>query len=132
MKCFFLPLIMFMFSSAGSFAQEAKAENTVKFKKITLTNDFISEGLAVGDVNHDGLTDVMAGAFWFEAPEWNRHEIAKGLIFNPDTTFSNSFLDFSMDVNQDGWVDLIRFGFPGQEVVWYENPRNIPGLGKCT
>ena len=29
-----------------------------------------------------------------------------------------------MDVNQDGWIDLIRIGYPGQEVVWYENPRN--------
>ncbi len=46
------------------------------------------------------------------------------MIFNPDTTFSNSFLDYSMDVNQDGWIDLIRIGYPGQEVVWYENPRN--------
>jgi hypothetical protein len=86
--------------------------------------------VAAGDVNHDGRMDIMAGSFWFEAPDWKRHEIARGLIFNPDTTFSNSFLDFSMDVNQDGWVDLIRVGFPGQELVWYENPQNKPGLWK--
>jgi len=111
-----------------SFRGLAQPKDSVQFKKIILTKDFISEGVAVGDVNKDGLTDVMTGSFWFEAPDWKRHEIAKGLIFNPDTTFSNSFLDYSMDVNQDGWIDLIRIGYPGQEVVWYENPRNEKGL----
>jgi hypothetical protein len=33
-----------------------------------------------------------------------------------------------MDVNQDGWVDVIRVGWPGEEVVWYENNKNKPGL----
>jgi len=115
-----LPVFVLFFSFQGL----AQPQDSVRFKKIILTKDFISEGVTVGDVNKDGLMDVMAGSFWFEAPDWKRHEIAKGLIFNPDTTFSNSFLNYSMDVNQDGWIDLIRIGYPGQEVVWYENPRN--------
>ncbi|HEY2647672.1 MAG TPA: FG-GAP and VCBS repeat-containing protein [Puia sp.] len=114
-------LALAIFSSLHGFPQP---KDSIQFKKIVLTSDFISEGVAVGDVNKDGLIDVMAGSYWFEAPDWKRHEIAKGLIFNPDTTFSNSFLNYSMDVNQDGWIDLIRIGYPGQEVVWYENPRN--------
>ena len=32
-----------------------------------------------------------------------------------------------MDVNQDGWVDLIRISLPGEEAVWYENPGDKPG-----
>jgi hypothetical protein len=32
-----------------------------------------------------------------------------------------------MDVNQDGWIDMIRVGFPGAEARWYENPKNKPG-----
>lgn len=128
MKIYFLFAIPLIFSSLSSFTQSSVLKDSIRFKKIILTKDFVSEGVATGDVNRDGKMDVMAGSFWFEAPNWQRHEIAKGLIFNPDTTFSNSFLNFSMDVNQDGWIDLIRVGFPGKEVVWYENPRNKPGL----
>ena len=116
--------ILYIFSFSQGFSQTQLSKDTVQFRKITLTKDFISEGVATGDANHDGQVDILAGSFWFEAPDWKRHEIAKGLIFPPDTAFSNSFLDFSMDVNQDGWIDLIRIGFPGKELVWYENPKN--------
>jgi hypothetical protein len=108
---------------------QAKSDS-VRFRKIILTTDFISEGVAVGDVNHDGKPDVMAGSFWFEAPKWEKHELTSPKKFFPDTAFSNSFLNFSMDVNQDGWIDMIRVGFPGEEVVWYENPGNAKGHWK--
>ena len=29
-----------------------------------------------------------------------------------------------MDVNNDGWIDLIRFDQPGGVCIWYENPKN--------
>src|SRR6185295_14419577 len=76
---------------------------TVRFEKHILTNDFISEGVAIGDVNKDGKPDILAGACWFEAPGWKKHSIAEGKHYSPSTEFSNSFLDFAMDVNLDGW-----------------------------
>ncbi|QEC66493.1 VCBS repeat-containing protein [Panacibacter ginsenosidivorans] len=33
-----------------------------------------------------------------------------------------------MDVNNDGWADLIRFDVPGGVCVWYENNKNKKGL----
>jgi hypothetical protein len=111
--------------SAG-FGQTGK----VHFKKHTLTNDFISEGVTVGDVNRDGKMDVLAGGYWFEAPNWRKHEIAPAKVFNPGKEYSKSFLNQAMDVNQDGWIDQVIIGFPGTPAYWYENPKNKAGHWK--
>lgn len=106
---------LFIFSELYALPQSPDEEvsdtTSVRFKKHTITNDFISEGLAVGDINKDGLTDIIAGAYWFEAPDWKAHEISTPQTFLT-TEYGNSFLNFTMDVNQDGWLDVIRVDFP--------------------
>src|SRR5580698_1022986 len=90
---FFFELLNITFSAV---AQQEKPTVDNRFIKHVITNDFISEGVAVADINKDGKLDIIAGAFWFEAPNWIRHEIAEPKHFFPSTGFSNSFLNFSM------------------------------------
>src|SRR5579862_5780349 len=112
----FLPLL---FTSLTFGQQHAPV-----FIKHIISSEFISEGVALADVNRDGKIDIIAGAYWFEAPDWKRHEITTPQVFFPKTGYSNSFLNFSLDVNMDGWPDQIRISLPGEEAVWYENPGN--------
>lgn len=104
----------------------------ITFKKHTLTTEFISEGVAVADVNKDGNVDIIAGARWFEGPDWkNAHDIyTEDQVFDGTTGYSNSMLNFTIDVDQDGWVDYIRVDFPGEEVWWYQNPGTKGGYWK--
>lgn len=108
----------------SAYAQPVSTPVSNGFKKTKLTSDFISEGVAVADLNKDGKPDIAAGYYWFEAPDWKRHEFAPSRIFDPLKEYSNSFLNMGMDVNLDGWDDIVVVDFPGKPGFWFENPQN--------
>lgn len=97
--------------------------DSIIFKKHIVDPDFVSEGVAVGDVNNDDKLDVMAGNFWYESPSWKKHFVHADTL-NAVPGYSTSFINFSLDVNSDSWIDLIRFDQPGAACMWYENPKN--------
>jgi hypothetical protein len=100
----------------------ASAQQQPAFKKHIIHSDFISEGVAVADVNRDGLTDILAGPYWFEAPDWKLHQITTPGKYDYTKEWSDSFLNFAADLDADGWTDLIVFDFPGTTVHWFKNP----------
>jgi hypothetical protein len=106
------------------------AGGEVRFKKIVLDKTFRSEGVATGDVNHDGKLDVLAGDVWYAAPDWSMHALRKVGRYNGAKGYSRCFANFAQDVNGDGWVDSIVVGMPGGPCRWYENPKNKPGHWK--
>jgi hypothetical protein len=127
--CYLLVIVILLVSLVS--CNQAPGQKAVPtFKKTVLTADFLSEGVTAGDINKDGKMDIIAGYYWFEAPSWIRHEIAPSRVFDPKKEYSNSFLNLCMDVNLDGWTDLVLIDYPGNPGFWFENPKNKPGHWK--
>ena len=106
----------------------------LRFEKVQISKYFWSEGSAIADINRDGHTDIVAGPFWYEGPEFKvRHEIlpatetfkrqrADGAeetvegfegALGTHNAYSNAFVEFVYDFNHDGWPDVLVIGFPG-------------------
>jgi hypothetical protein len=125
-------------------ASLARAEEIHTFKRIQLSDQFWCEGANFGDLNNDGVNDIISGPWWWEGPDYQkRHE-----IYAPKTTFqlklgpmttvtvpgfegglgtqntySDNFFVWVYDFNKDGWSDILVVGFPGQSTGWFENPK---------
>ena len=120
------------------------AQELPTFKRIQLHDQFWSEGANVGDLNKDGVTDVIAGPWWWEGPDFQkRHEFYPAkttfqLKLGPSTTvtvpgfegtlgkenkYSDNFFAWAHDFNKDGWNDILIVGFPGTDTSWFENPK---------
>jgi len=112
---------------AGGLSMAALAEDqTPQLTRTVLDTAFRSEGVAVGDVNHDGRLDVLAGEVWYEAPDWTRHELQAPGDYSP-TGYSKTFSNHSRDINGDGWTDSVVTTMMGEPCWWFENPKNQAG-----
>src|SRR5262249_41050629 len=81
---------------------KAKGPVSITWKKTVIHRTFLSEGVAVADVNKDGKFDILNGEAWYEAPTWKRHEIRPlGKYGNGLGNYSNSFCCWAEDLNGD-------------------------------
>ena len=83
-----------------------------------------NESAAVADVNKDGRLDIICGENWFEAPEWKKHRLREIPFFEG---YIDDLSNFSMDVNDDGYPDVISSSWFSEKISWYENPRRHDG-----
>ena len=89
-----------------------------------MIDDGANESAAVADVNQDGRIDIICGENWFEAPTWKKHRLREiPFIEGYIDDLSNS----AMDVNEDGYPDVIASCWFGKKLSWFENPQRHDG-----
>jgi len=97
------------------------------YTKTVIDPVYRTEGVTAFDVDRDGLTDIVTYQFWFRAPDFTPYPIDTPQTFDPLTQYANGCAAFGVDLNGDGWTDLLSIPFNGLEVDWFENPRGRLG-----
>jgi hypothetical protein len=110
----------------------AAGDDAIPFRKHTLDLG-ISEAVAVADMNNDGRLDIVSGECWYEqivpqrgaGPRFIRHKFRE-LPYTFD--YLEDLSDLAIDVNGDGYVDLVTCSYWSKPLTWWENPagRNQP------
>lgn len=94
-------------------------------------------GAGVGDINHDGRTDIISTEAWFKAPKdrvngkWIKHSFPHDVCHRPDClegTFTGKNNQkcghatniFTYDINKDGKNDFLLTSGHGSGFLWYE------------
>ena len=105
--------------------------NGVKFVMHRIGN-FRSEACCVGDFNNDGKLDVVAGPYLYLAPDFKPQKIREvaGAVNEKGIGYYNDFMDIAMDVDGDGWLDVVSCDWFSKRATWYRNPGKAGGLWK--
>lgn len=84
----------------------------------------VSETCAIADFNNDGRPDIFSGEAWYENPSWKKHEVRKLREYG---TYLASLSDLPLDVDGDGYVDIVSSGWHSGKLWWSRNPGKAGG-----
>src|SRR5262245_11619267 len=89
---------------------------------------YYSWGAAVGDFNHDGVNDIVAGPYYYLGPDFTKsREIYAAQTINPSTQYPSECMQaFAADFTGDGWTDAACMGGIGSPLHLFVNPKGEP------
>ncbi|MDB9741702.1 VCBS repeat-containing protein [Akkermansiaceae bacterium] len=124
---FFLALL----SVSVSHAQKQPAEIGVSFQKIQLLDKYHSEGVSVGDMNADGILDIIAGSIIWEGPDFKEKFAYEPVKYYPIkgkglTGYASVFFTFADELTNDKWTDIIQLSFQRKPAKLFINPGENP------
>ncbi len=112
MRKFLLPLLTAAILAAASRPPDLTF-------RVRMIDPGATETTAIADINKDGLLDIVSGDSWYEAPAWKKHPIRE---INFTGNYVDNFSDLMVDVDGDGYLDIVQFGYFSGNIVWLRNP----------
>jgi len=96
-----------------------------KVRMQQLNDFFYSWGATTGDINHDGIQDVIAGPFYYLGPDYTqKREYTAARSYSPSNNFPEGMVYFAYDFTGDGWTDIVVVD--SRPIFLYVNPRGEP------
>ena len=92
--------------------------------RVHMVDPGFSESVAVADFNRDGRLDILSAEYWYESPSWTKHKI-RDIPFNG--SYIDNFSDLPLDVDGDGYTDVVQIAYFARRIVWLKNPGKGPG-----
>jgi hypothetical protein len=99
-------------------ARSASRPDDIPFEKHTIDLG-AAETAVFADINKDGKIDIVSGEYWYEAPHWTRHRFREVLYTN---NYIDDLTTLPLDVDGDGYVDLVGSGWFSKSLSWWKNP----------
>ena len=119
-----LPLVLALVAWSGSQASPSLALAQVRFQPRVIDAESQHHSVAAMDVNQDGKLDIITGGWWYEAPTWQKHKVREVEMIR------GRFDDYScnpLDINGDGWTDLVSMNYRSKSLYWVEHPGKTAG-----
>jgi hypothetical protein len=113
--------------AAGLAAWSAGRPDEIPFARHTLDLG-ANETCAVADINNDGRLDIVSGENWYEGPKWRKHKFRTLHFAN---NYVDAFSDLPLDVNGDGFPDIVTASWFSRRLFWVENPGKGGGAWKA-
>lgn len=97
--------------------------------RIQMIDSGASETAAFVDLNGDRRLDIVSGESWYEAPAWTKRPIRE---INFNGQYIDNFADVPIDVDGDGAMDVVQFGYFSNNFIWLKNPGRRGGAWRAT
>ncbi len=78
------------------------------------------EACEVADFDKDGNLDVSSGEFWWPGPSFRERRALRTVGKWREYRANNG--EHAVDVDRDGWADIVSGSFMEPKLFWYRNP----------
>jgi hypothetical protein len=119
-----LPLLLPVALGIALLTMAASRPPDIAFRMHTI-NPGWCETVAIGDFNRDGRPDLASCESWYAAPNWTRHSLRE---INYTNGYIDNFSDLPVDVDGDGYTDLIQVEYFNRRLLWLKNPGKAGGV----